>query len=168
MKQPPVNYERQIHFSTSYRKKAAAIRSTNYETDPHQNHSRRMQLSTIKVMRLHFMPSSHNVKDFPGRTGDSGRIRATGETINAFLIGSPRPLPKASGSAGEILNDTPYNTLLKSRISFNYAQCHPLLSRTSLFVSRSSISSYFRNRYDMTFCAHKNAASAINSRLCGR
>ncbi|AXI00332.1 hypothetical protein DV702_11750 [Sporosarcina sp. PTS2304] len=59
-----------------------------------------------QLLDKHQLTSRHKLKDSPGRTGDSWRIRTTGVIAKALLASPPRPLRKASGSAGRILTHT--------------------------------------------------------------
>ncbi|AXI01018.1 hypothetical protein DV702_15620 [Sporosarcina sp. PTS2304] len=60
-------------------------------------------LTPLQLLAEHELTSRHKLKDSPGRTGDSWRIRTTGVIANALLASPPRPLRKASGSVGRIL-----------------------------------------------------------------
>ncbi|AXH99186.1 hypothetical protein DV702_05195 [Sporosarcina sp. PTS2304] len=58
----------------------------------------------------HRLTSRHNLKDSPGRTGDSWRIRTTGVIAKELMASPPRPLRKASGFSRE--NPSTYTIFL--------------------------------------------------------
>ncbi|AXH98910.1 hypothetical protein DV702_03705 [Sporosarcina sp. PTS2304] len=91
-------------------------------------------LILLQLLDEHKLTSRHKLKDSPGRTGDSWRIRTTGVIANAFLASPPRPLRKASGSAGRILARTLFfrPTKEKSLTSLQLLDEHKLTSRQKL------------------------------------
>ncbi|AXH99929.1 hypothetical protein DV702_09470 [Sporosarcina sp. PTS2304] len=82
-------------------------------------------LTTFQLLDEHRLTSQHKLKDSPGRTGDSWRIRATGVIESELLASPPRPLRKAYGFSRE--NPHTYT------ISTNPHQEHLLSKRTSTF-----------------------------------